>query len=211
MLRDLVHGHRTIKRWFAARRFRRGFRVAPTFAIETLPEDTVGRIAGPVQPHAASFLLSPVTARRCVLYVVEIYEHPFHGDFPSKLVLTERDAVPFVVEQDGHRALVDPTDAQISLGFDHTANAYESYDDEHQKALLARHAMLPPRKSDQRHLEYREAVLELGEVASILGSGTREPDPDAPPDMYRATSRTRLRLTSSAKYPLAITDDPKCV
>lgn len=59
-------------------------------------------------------------------------------------------------------------------------------------------------------LHYREAVIEIGETVSVLGSGTREPDPDAPPSAaYRDGSRTRLRLTSSKQHPLCITDDPR--
>jgi hypothetical protein len=44
---------------------------------------------------------------------------------------------------------------------------------------------------------------------AILGSGIREPDPKGlPSEGYRSAPPTRLRLTSSPQYPLAISDDP---
>jgi hypothetical protein len=38
---------------------------------------------------------------------------------------------------------------------------------------------------------------------------TREPDPDAPPDArYRGDAPTQLRMTSSRKQPMMISDSP---
>ena len=57
-------------------------------------------------------------------------------------------------------------------------------------------------------IQYLEAVIHVGETVAILGSAVREPDPDAPPgDGYREGPPTRLRFTSSARYPLRISDD----
>ena len=66
MLRDLTNGHRTLRNWFAMRRLRRRIRKAPAFAIEALPEDTVGRIVGPAPPRGET-LEAPISGRPCVL------------------------------------------------------------------------------------------------------------------------------------------------
>ena len=58
-------------------------------------------------------------------------------------------------------------------------------------------------------LRYREAMIEVGETVAVLGSGVREPDPNAPPEAaYRGAPPTPLRLTSSPRFPLIISDDP---
>jgi hypothetical protein len=59
-----------------------------------------------------------------------------------------------------------------------------------------------------KRLRYREAIVAIGEIISVLGSGTREPDPQAAPADYRGGQPTLIRLTSSPRYPLVISDDP---
>lgn len=206
MLRDLTDGQRTIRNWLAARRLRRRFRKAPPFTLDALPEDTFGRITGTAQPFEAQ-LEAPISCRPCVYWIVEIVED-LGEDWPSNLILATQQSVPFVVVQDGHRAVIDPKDATVSLAFDHDNEAREGRTDAQQRALLARY--LGHRDfTHTRVLHFREAVIEIGETVSVLGSGTREPDPDAAPTAYRDAARTRLRLTSSKKHPLSITDDPK--
>ena len=58
-------------------------------------------------------------------------------------------------------------------------------------------------------VDLEESPDPAGYEAVVLGSGVREPDPNAPPEAaYRGAPPTRLRLTSSAKFPLVISDDP---
>lgn len=53
------------------------------------------------------------------------------------------------------------------------------------------------------------ALFLLGEVVAVLGSGVHEGDPTGmPPGGYRSAPPTRLRLTSSPRFPLVISDDP---
>ena len=208
MLRDLTDGHRTIRKWFTARRLRRRFRKTEAFAIEALPEDTFGRISGAAQPFETT-LSAPISGRPCVYWVIEIVED-IGEDWPSSLILAQHGGVPFVVTQDGHRAVVDPKDSITSLTFDHEDSSHGiGYVDRAHEAVLKTYLA----HRDFKHtvaLHYREAVIEIGEAVSVLGSGTREPDPDAPPTAaYRDGSRTRLRLTSSKQHPLCITDDPR--
>ena len=210
MLRDLTEGHRTLRNWFASRRLRRRFRKATAFAIDALPEDTVGRITAHAQPLGET-LLAPVSGRPCVLWVLEVIEN-LGEDWPSRRLVREQRGVPFVLDDHGARAIIEPASAVAALVFDHTSKSGGAYNaDRLQKRVLAE--FLAHR--DFTHtveLAFHEAIVEVGEKVAVLGSGTREPDPDAPPTAaYREGGRTRLRLTSSEKYPLAITDDPRCM
>lgn len=209
MLRDVTDGHRTIRRWLTARRLRRRFRKTPAFALDALPEDTFGRITGAAAVFDGRQLVAPISQRPCVYWVVEIVED-VGEDWPSSLILVQQEGVPFVVHHEGHRAIVDPEDATVSLAFDHAADPQGLLRaNNEQKAVLARY--LPHRDFTHTHvLRMREAVIELGETVTVLGSGTREPDPEALPSAaYRDAGQTRLRLTSSKQYPLCITDNPK--
>lgn len=58
-----------------------------------------------------------------------------------------------------------------------------------------------------KSLSYRESIIHIGEKICVLGSGVREPDPDAPPSMdYRGAMPTRLRLTNARDHKLVISD-----
>ena len=200
----------TIRGWFERRRLRRRFRDAPAFAIGELPESTLGRITARAQP-LGSTLHAPLTDRPCVYYLVEIQE--LYGDIQKrgKILASEHRGVPFVLEENGHRALVEPTGATVSLVFDHETRSKAAFDaDARQRALLERHELVQRNWFMTGGIAYREAVIEVGERVCVLGSGIREADPDAPPAAaYREGGQTRLRLGSTAKYPLAITDDPR--
>lgn len=218
MLRDISDGHRTIRTWLAARRLRRRFRRAPQFALAALPEDTFGRVTGVAEAFGDT-LVSPLSNRACVYWILEVVED-VGEDWPSSRILAQHEAVPFAIHHEGHRAVIVPEDATVSLAFDRAADL-RGIDraNAEQKALLRRYL----RYHDFTHthaLRIREAVIELGETVTILGAGTREPDPDAAftgarigdavlDGAYRDALRTRLRLTSSKQHPLCITDDPK--
>lgn len=208
MLRDLTNGHRTLRNWFAMRRLRRRFKKAAAFSIDALPEDTLGRITALAQPLGDT-LMAPVSGRPCVLWVLEVIEN-LGEDWPSLRILRAQRGVPFVLEEDGARAIVEPESAVASLVFDHTSQSYGARADELQKRVLSEYLA----HRDFTHtvdLAFHEAIIEVGEKVSVVGSGTREPDPHAASAAYRDGGRTRLRLTSSEKYPLSITDDPRCM
>lgn len=211
MLRDVTEGHRTLRKWFARRRFRRRFRKTPTFAIAELPEDTVGRIVGIAQSLDGAVLTAPLSARPCVFWAIEVIEM-LGEDWPTRGVVDERRGIPFVLAQDGHRAVVDPAVVVTNIVFDHESKSSGLYGiDQLQKAIIDDFV---PHRSWQytETLVFREAIVEVGERVSVLGSGTREPDPDAAQVVgYREGARTRLRLTGSTQFPLALTDDPRCM
>jgi hypothetical protein len=217
---------RTINKWFAARRLRRRFREVNQFAIGALPEDTFGRLSGSARPFDDNAMQAPLSGRACVYWVIEVIDD--HGlDWPigvsgmasmltpKTTLVHDARGVPFVLEEEGHCAIVDPTSAQISLVFDHTSKSKAAFDaNEHQRAVLETHDLVQRNWFNTTGLVYREAIIEVGERIWLLGSGTREPDPDpraASDGAYRSNTATRLRLTSSAQHPLCITDDPRCM
>jgi hypothetical protein len=211
MLRDVTEGHRTLRKWFAVRRFRRRFRKTPAFTIAELPEDTVGRITGVAQPLDGAVLTGPISGRPCLYWAIEVIEM-LGEDWQTRGLIDARRGIPFVLAQDGHRALVDPAAVITNLIFDHENKSSGLYGiDKLQKAVIDEFV---PHRSWQytELLVFREAIVEVGEKISVVGSGTREPDPDAAQAVgYREGTRTRLRLTGSTQHPLALTDDPRCM
>lgn len=156
-------------------------------------------------------LRAPLSGRPCVHYIVTV-EEKRHRRKSSywKTIIKEARTVAFALEDDSGRAIVDATAARIALDFDGRSTS-GTFDDpsEAERAFLARHGEKGQGWIFNRALRYREAVIAEGETIAVLGAGTREPDPDAPfTEAYRGDARTRLRLTSSAKYPLVISDDP---
>ena len=77
-----------------------------------------------------------------------------------------------------------------------------------QEAFLQRHGKSSKGWVFNKGLRYREAMIEVNETVAVLGQGIREPDTAmAPSGDYRSGPPTLLRLTSSPKFPLVISDD----
>lgn len=186
-------------------RIKRTLRAARPWPIAELPEDTLGRVIGRAA-QLDGVLTAPITGRTCVFYVVEVLEK--RGKSHATLI-REETGVPFVLTDDSGRAIVDPTGAKLALTTDASTTS-GSLDDATpvEEAFLARHGKSSRGWVFNKVLTYREAIVEVGERVAILGAGVREPDPDAGPgEGYRGGPPTRLRLTSSSRYPLLISDD----
>jgi hypothetical protein len=107
------------------------------------------------------------------------------------------------------RAIIDPTGAEIALDFDSRSSS-GTFDNanEAEEAFLARHHQKSQGWVFNKGLRYREAVIHIGETIAVLGEGVREPDPDgSPTSEYRGAAPTRLRLTSTPRFPLVISDN----
>lgn len=186
------------------RMVRRALRNAPRFKIGDLPENHLGRIVGQAQPIDGQVLQAPLTGRPCLVFKVTVEEKREHWD----TWIVEQHGVPFVLVDDTGRALVDPSAAKVSLEVDSQTQS-GTFDDPTpiERVFLERHQQTGVAWVFNRTLRYNEAIVAVGERVAVLGSGTREPDPDAPPtSAYRGAQPTRLRLTSSVKYPLVISD-----
>ncbi len=199
---------RTISNWFQARRLRKAVRNAAPIAIGDLAENTIGRIAGPAIAFS-DVLEGPLTGRPCVFYSYSILENvgPYGRNGAFVVIARDSRAVPFMLEETGHRAIVDPAGADISAVFD-----YETVglgDDTRLRHVLQQ---LGYEASPMRALTFMEAAIEIGEVVTVCGAGTREPDPDARAmSGYRELARTRLRIRAAKQSPVIITDDPASI
>jgi len=202
-LQELEELGNTIKRWLALRRLRRRFRLADKYTLDKLPEDTHGKVRG----HATAFeepLFAPLSGRPCLVWVVEVYA--IQLDTRPLCVGREVRLSRFRLSDAGWHAIIDPSDAELHLVMDHKADSVSAYDaTAAQKQILESTGVTARDMTEIRKLEYREAVIEIGEAITVLGAGTREADPEAQvAGGYRGEPQTRLRLTCDA-----ITDDPE--
>lgn len=212
-------------------RLRRRLRRTPRWSLATLPEDTFGRVTGAAHPFEGQQLTAPLTGRPCVYFIAIVEQRGLRDGTHARWtrLALERRSLRFVIEDGGHRAIVDPRRARVSLDFDHASRTDRlplalrpeapllgaggpaiTTEGTRQGAFLARHHLVNRDWSKLLELRYREAVIEVGERVAVLGSGIREPDREARADgdAYRATGGTRLRMTGSRRFPLVISDDP---
>jgi hypothetical protein len=182
-------------------------RRAPGMSIETLPESTWARVTGVVRLLEGRVLEAPLSGRPCVYYAVRI--DSLVAPKRANTLMRQRDAVPFIVEDNGHRAVVDPTHARISAEIDHATRSAAAFDaSERQRSLLAaRRALFQRHLYQSAGLLYFESIIEAGEPVAVLGAGIREPDPDAAPSAYRDMAM-RIQLTGSQRSPIIICDRP---
>ncbi len=188
---------------------RRELRNAPVRKIAQLDDDQVGRIVGAARTHTDGTLTAPLTGRPCLYYIARVDVQRTTGETTTwRLLFKEERGVPFVVVDDTGRAIIDPFGAKISLQTDaKTKSGMLGDPSAREKEFLARHGESATGLLFNRALRYSEAIIEEHETIAVLGAGTREPDPDAAPtDAYRGDQPTLLRLTSSARYPLVISD-----
>jgi hypothetical protein len=182
-------------------RYRRKLRRAPLRPIAEVEEDRVARIVGIVRAVGPT-IVSPLLGKPCVCFVVVARKNDSVND---GVIARQMDAVPFVIEDSSGHALVVATEAQLAITMWHVAaNQPVRALDEPARALV-RDAGL----GDTTRVDVEEGVIAVGDRIAVLGSGTREPDPDAAGEAdYRSAGGTRLCLTSSRKYPLVISNQP---
>jgi len=200
---------RTLRERLAERRLRRRLRGTPRRRVAELAEDTLARISGVARPLDA-VLDAPLTGRACIYYFVWVDEQERTGR-AVRCIASEQKCVPFLLDDEGVRAIVEPIAATIWARFDH-ARTIEGTNEigARERELFARQQIAPNEWWTKRLL-LREAVIELDERIAVVGAGVREPDPSAMPasGLYRDEAPTLLRLTGSRRFPLVITDDPE--
>ncbi len=193
-----------------SRRLKRALRAARAWPIGELPESTFGRVIGEVHP-IDRVLEGPLTGRACVYYVATVEERRSNGRWGSwTTLITRREGAPFLLDDGSGRAIVDPDGAETALVSERRSRSGTFNDaTPAEEAFLARHGHASKTWGLNRSIRYTEAVIEPGAIIAVLGSGVREPDPEAKPaEGYRSAPPTRLRLTSSRQHPLVISDDP---
>ena len=193
-----------------AQKIKRELNRAPLTSLRDLPEATRARVVGAAQPLDQT-LEAPLTGRPCMYYVVTVEQHHSTGRSSHwRQIIKEEAGVPFLLDDGTGRAIVDPRSARVALDVDGKGDS-GTFDEPsaRESAFLQRHGTSGQGWMFNKRLRYREAVIEVGEQVAILGEGVREPDPNAPPaGAYRGEQPTRVRLTSSARFPLLISDNP---
>ncbi len=182
-------------------------RQAPYLAVSELPESAWACITGTVRLLDGNKLEAPLSGRPCVYYAVRV--DSLVAPQRANTLMRARDAVPFLIEDRGHRALIDPMHARISAEIDFATRSASAFDaDPRQRSLLAtRRALVQRHMYQTAGLLYYESIIEAGEPVAVLGAGTREADPDAAPGDYREVP-TRIQLAGSQRFPILICDRP---
>jgi hypothetical protein len=189
-----------------ASQLKRQIRVLPRRMLAELPEGTPARIVGKADVLEDT-LEAPLTGRRC-LYYTAIVEVSDGRDWLE--IVREDRAVMFILDDGTARTIVDPSRSKVALDFD-GASASGTFDDpnEREQAFLDQHKTSSRHGRFNRNLRYREAIIGIGETIAIFGAAMREPDPTAQPEAaYRGDAPTRLRMASSPKHPMMISDHP---
>src|SRR5262249_34084485 len=152
-------------------------------------------------------LTAPLSGRPCVCYVVSV-ERRGRTERYWHTIVRESKSVRFQIADETGHAIIDPSSANLVLHRDVNTSS-GTFDDAtpSEEAFLARHGEASKGWLFNKALRYHESVVEIGETIAVLGSGVREPDPaGVPAEGYRSAPPTRLRLTSSARFPLVISD-----
>ena len=189
---------------------RRRLRAAAPAEIGELREGLHCRIAGEVRALEGRTLEAPLSGLPCVAYLLEVVERiGTNVGEETDLAIYDRQAVPFLLVEGTHNAVIDPTHSQVLVGIDHEVIARSPLElSPRVRALLTRY--LPNRRWEQTtRIRFHERVIELGERVSIAGTGHREADPHAAGErMFRDKAQERLRFVGTTKLPLLIGSDP---
>jgi hypothetical protein len=192
---------RALQRSLAERRQRRALKRVERRSLVELVEGRPVRVTGRARPFGAA-IEAPLSRRICVCYAVVIYD--WHVDDSVRIIHTTQGRAPFLLQDAGLTAVVDPSRAQMSAQFDHTTSLSPPGD----RAARARLEALGVGDRDwfqTRGLELDEAIIELDEPIAVIGNAMQEPDLDAAMASYRDGERPlRWRLE-----PTAISDDPR--
>lgn len=192
------------------RSLRRRLRAAAPAKIGELREGLHCRISGEVRTLEGRTLEAPLSGLPCVAFLLEVVERiGTNVGEETDLAIYDRQAVPFLLVEGDHRALIDPTHAQVLVGIDHELIARSPLElSPRARAVLTKY--LPNRRWDQTtRIRFHERVVELGERVTIAGTGHREADPHALGErMFRDKAQERLRFVGTQKLPLLIGGDP---
>lgn len=190
---------------------RRRLRAAAPAKIEELREGLHCRIAGTVRPLDQGTLEAPLCGLPCVAYLLEVVEQRLTDTGTDRdLLVYDRKTVPFLLVEGEHRAVIDPSFAQILLTSDHELTAGSPHElNPRARAVLDRYA---PQRTDWTgtvRLTFRESIVEVGDRIAIAGVGRREADPHGGGERgYRDDIQQRLRFVGSQALPLLIGSDP---
>jgi len=164
-------------------------------ALADLAENTLGRVTGAIQPFEDRVIASPITGRPCVYYLVT-----FEATEGQRV--KDEDGIPFLLVDGAARAVIEP-DRTVKYWIDGgRSHVLRSLDEgnPYERGMCERW-----RVGRRYPVLFREVILGIGQQVSVLGAGTREPDPHAQPEgSYRGEVATRLRIARSRRVPMEI-------
>jgi len=149
-------------------------------------------------------LIAPFTGRTCVYYELKVVER---GRSETQLIHEQR-GVRFMLLDRSARAIVDPLHAKLAVDVVRTTSGSFNPATAAESALLQRYHKRSRGWIFDKELRYEETVIGVGETIAVLGTGVREPDPEAEPIGYRGEQPTRLVISGSPRFPILISDNP---
>jgi hypothetical protein len=199
--------------------FTRQMRKATGSALADVPEGVLVRVTGRAVPLDGRVLDAPLSGRACLFFRANAHAVPpasngFGAGLGSREIATEHAGVPFLIEDGATRAFIDTTYARLACIYDHATESMADFDaNPEQRMFLLRHDVI--RRNvwfNTHHVEYQEAIIEPGELVTVVGAAMYEPDPEGrliDATDYRSGSSMRLVFSGSKKAPLMISDDPR--
>ncbi|MCP4445970.1 MAG: hypothetical protein GY811_11585 [Myxococcales bacterium] len=191
---------------------RRLFRRTRSTAIRSFEDGKTGKIVGRLS-YLGEPLRSPLTGRPCAFYEIIVEEYKNHLGLTSggwQRVIRDAQGQDFLIDDGTGRAIVDPTDPEVVITIDaQTSSGMTDDPTVREMDFLKSHGFVGKGWVFNKTLRYREGILESGESVAVMGRGTLEPDPDGANGVtgYRDGPPMRVRLRSSSKRPLLISDD----
>jgi hypothetical protein len=186
---------------------RRRLRAAAPSKLSELREGLHCRIAGTVRTLENKTLQAPLSGVPCVAYVLEIIKHT--ADFGRDLIAYDKRAVPFLLADEVHHAIIDPTYVELLVTSTRESITRSMLHAEpHLRDLLFRYCSDRLGWGSATKLRFREVTIEVDQRIAIAGTGHREVDPLARNERgFRDQARDRLRLVGAPELPLLIGDE----
>jgi hypothetical protein len=190
-------------------KMRQQLKQTPRVKIAELPESQIGCTVGRTRPLEATPLVeAPLTGRPCLFYIVEVEVEAGRG---WRLIARERHGGPFIIQDSTGRAVIEPDEARFDISFDYVDHAWSNPTPrEHGFVLRVQPSVVGVLFTNQ--VRFREAIIRVDELVSVLGAGVREADPLAPPvESYRGEPVMRLRFSSAPDAELLVSADRETI
>ena len=202
--------------WFSAdQKARRAMKSVPLMRVDQLQPGGKVRVAGRAELIQPAY--APLTGRPCAYWRVVVRER--RGGSRNrhwKTIIDEHGGADFFVHclQSGARALVRPLhvhpllvqDGRFSSGFLNDAMP-------HLDAFLAQRGYSSEGLLFNKTMEYREGIVEQGELVAVMGLGHHEHDASQqaqPGPGYRGMIEPkRVVITPPHDGPMILSDEPK--
>ncbi len=196
--------------WYYSPRekIKRALRDATKYSIRDFPDSSLGKVVGRLVLLDEQ-LVAPLSGRPCAYFSISVEEYRSRGKSGSWVTMVEEErGVDFALDDGSGTAIVVVASAKTALSSDHRSSS-GTFDDPtpREQSYLDSHGRESEGWVFNKKIRYIEAVLEPGELVSVYGYGSKEPDPKATPGGYREMQPMRLRISGSQNHPPLISDE----